>query len=215
MAEAARALEVPVVGGNVSLYNESRGRDIDPTPVVGMVGLIDELDRRPPGARLADGGQVLLLGEAGETSLAGSAWAHTRGHLGGELPEVDYARHAALLALVRGLVNDGMLAGVHDVSEGGIGVALAEMAFAGDVGFRVTGVDGHAQLFSEAPSRVVVCVPPDQASEVLRRAEDSGVPAAVLGNVGGDRLVIDGLVDASLVEARGRWQSALPEAVAP
>jgi phosphoribosylformylglycinamidine synthase len=215
MAEAARALEVPVVGGNVSLYNESRGRDIDPTPVVGMVGLIDELDRRPPGAGLVEGGRVLLLGEPAATSLAGSAWARRRGNVGGELPVVDYNRHRALVGLVRGLVGDGILAGVHDVSEGGLGVALTEMAFAGGVGVRVTGVDDHAQLFSEAPSRVVVCVTPEQAPEVLRRATDAGVPATLLGGSGGDRVVVEGLVDVSLIEARDRWQSTLPEAVTP
>jgi phosphoribosylformylglycinamidine synthase len=215
MAEAATALDVPVVGGNVSLYNESRGRDIDPTPVVGMVGLIDELDRRPPGAVLIDGGRLLLLGESGASSLAGSAWARLRGNVGGALPAVDYDRHRALVTLVRALVGDGMLAGVHDVSEGGLGVALAEMAFASDVGFRVTGVEGHAQLFSEAPSRVVVCVTPARAPDVLRRAADAGVPASLLGGSGGDRLVIGDLVDVSLDDARTRWQSAIPEAVAP
>jgi phosphoribosylformylglycinamidine synthase len=215
MAEAARALDVPVVGGNVSLYNESRGRDIDPTPVVGMVGLIDSLERRPPGAGLIEGGRLLLVGDADARSLAGSAWAGLRGHLGGELPPVDYDRHRAVLDLVRGLVVDGILAGVHDVSEGGLGVALAEMAFASDVGFRVTGVDDHGQLFSEAPSRAVVCVTPERAPEVLRRASAAGVPATLLGGSGGDRLVVDGLFDLSLAEARSRWQSAVPEAVAP
>ena len=213
MTEAARALDVPVVGGNVSLYNESRGRDIDPTPVVGMVGLIDVLERRPPGAGVVEGGRVLLLGEPGSTTLAGSAWAGTRGHLGGELPDVDYDRHRAVIELVRSLVADGVLAGVHDVSEGGLGVALAEMAFAGGVGFRVTGVIDHAQLFSEAPSRVVVCALPEHAPDVLRRAADAGVPASLLGGSGGDRLVVEGLVDLDLAEARMHWQSALPEAV--
>ena len=215
MAEAARALDVPVVGGNVSLYNESRGRDIDPTPVVGMVGLIDELHRRPPGARLIEGARLVLLGETGAGALAGSAWANLRGHTGGRLEPVDYERHRALLALVGGLVSDGMLAGVHDVSEGGLGVTLAEMAFAGDVGFRVTSIDGHAQLFSEAPSRVVACATPDQVEEILRRAADAGIPTALLGGSGGDRLVVEGLFDLSLDEARSRWLSAVPEAVAP
>src|SRR3954453_9845167 len=113
MAEAAQALEVPVVGGNVSLYNESRGRDIHPTPVVGVLGVIDSLERRPPGARLIEDGRVLLLGDADARSLAGSAWARLRGHLGGELPPVDYPRHRAVLDLVRGLVGNGILAGVH------------------------------------------------------------------------------------------------------
>ena len=100
MAEAARALDVPVVGGNVSLYNESRGRDIDPTPVVGMVGLIDTLERRPPGPRLVEGGCVLLIVIAGESSLAGSAWAGMRVIGGGQLPAIDYERHRAVIALV-------------------------------------------------------------------------------------------------------------------
>ena len=215
MAEAASALGVPVVGGNVSLYNESRGRDIDPTPVVGMVGLIDDLERRPPGAVLVDGGRILLLGDAAVTSLAGSAWASTRGHVEGRLPAIDYDGHRALLELVRRLVADGVVAGIHDVADGGLGVALAEMAFAGDVGFRVTGVAGHAQLFSEAPSRVVVCALPDRAPEVMRRASEAGVPAALLGGSGGDRLVVEGLVDLALAEARDRWRSSLPEAVTP
>jgi phosphoribosylformylglycinamidine synthase len=120
-----------------------------------------------------------------------------------------------VVEVVRGLVADGILAGVHDVSEGGLGVALTEMAFAGDVGFRVTGIDGHAALFSESPSRAVVCVAPEQASEVLRRAEQAGVPATLLGGCGGDRLVADGLFDLSLTDARSRWQAAIPEAVAP
>jgi phosphoribosylformylglycinamidine synthase len=215
MAEAARALDVPVVGGNVSLYNESRGRDIDPTPVVGMVGLIDALERRPPGAGLVEGGRILLLGDAAATSLAGSAWARTRGHAGGRLPDIDYDRHRALLELVRGLVADDVLAAIHDVSDGGLGVALAEMAFAGGVGFRVTGLGGHAELFSEAPSRVVVCVLPERAPEVLRRASEAGLPASLLGGSGGDRLIVEGLADLALVEARDGWRSALPEAVAP
>ncbi|MBV9039926.1 MAG: phosphoribosylformylglycinamidine synthase subunit PurL [Acidimicrobiia bacterium] len=215
MAEAARALDIPVVGGNVSLYNESRGRDIDPTPVVGMVGLIDRLDRRPPGAGLVDGGRVVLLGDPDASSLAGSTWARKQGSSGGELSPVDYDRHRALVDVVRDLVGDGILTGVHDVSEGGLGVALAEMAFAGNVGFRVSGIDGHARLFSEAPSRVVACATAEQVPEVLRRAADGGIPATELGDCGGDRLVVDGVLDVSLADARTQWQRSLPEAVAP
>src|SRR3954471_15148090 len=99
MAEAARALEVPVVGGNVSLYNESRGGDIDPTRVAGTLGLIDVLERRPPGIGLVDGGRLLLLGDRSQRTLAGSAWAAHRGHRGGRLAEVDYEQHRALVEL--------------------------------------------------------------------------------------------------------------------
>ena len=215
MSEACLALGVPVVGGNVSLYNESRGRDIDPTPVVGMVGLIDELGQRPPGLALVDGGRILLLGQKGATALGASAWGARYGRRGGRLPELNYARHHALLELVREFVVDGLVAAVHDVSDGGLGVALAEMAFAGGVGFRVSGIAGHAELFSEAPSRVVLCVVPDRAQEVLRRSAAAGVPATLLGGSGGDRLVVDELVDLELEEAQRRWCAALSEAVAP
>jgi phosphoribosylformylglycinamidine synthase len=214
MAEACRELGLPVVGGNVSLYNESRGRDIDPTPVIGMVGVVERVDARPPGVRVVDGGRVLLLGGLDPTELAGSAWAHARGHRGGRLPVLDYERHRAVLELVRELVAGGLLEGVHDVSDGGIAVALAEMAVRGGVGVRVAGLAGHAQLFSEAPSRVLVCALPAKASEVVRRAGDAGVPATLLGGSGGDRFVVDGLVDLALADLDRRWREAIPAAVA-
>ncbi|MBA3655128.1 MAG: phosphoribosylformylglycinamidine synthase subunit PurL, partial [Actinobacteria bacterium] len=156
MAEACRVLDVPVVGGNVSLYNESRGRDIDPTPVVGVVGLIDDLVRRPPGPALVAGGTLLLLGRT-QPVLGGSRWATDRGHRGGTLPELDLIAHVDLVEVVRDLVTDALVTGIHDVSVGGLGVALAEMAMAGGVGASVDAVTNHAELFSESPSRVVVC----------------------------------------------------------
>ncbi len=113
MAAACVALDVPVVGGNVSLYNESRSRDIDPTPVVGMLGLVDDLQRPPPGVRLTEGAAVLALGSPA-TSRAGSRWAWERGHQGGTPPALDLARHRVVADLVRGLVVEGSLEGVHD-----------------------------------------------------------------------------------------------------
>jgi phosphoribosylformylglycinamidine synthase len=103
---------------------------------------------------------------------------------------------------------------VHDVSDGGLGVALAEMAVTGAVGCRVAGVDSHHQLFSEAPSRVVVCASPESAPEVLRRGEHAGVPVALLGASGGGRLVVEGLVDLDLSDVERRWRNAIPEALA-
>ncbi|HEX2273313.1 MAG TPA: phosphoribosylformylglycinamidine synthase subunit PurL [Acidimicrobiales bacterium] len=216
MAEACAALDVPVVGGNVSLYNESGGRDIQPTPVIGLLGLIERLERRPPGVGLVDGGRLLCLGPLGAAAseLAGSRWAWARhGHVGGRLPDLDVAVHLAVCELVRGLVADDLLAGVHDVSDGGLGVALAEMAVRSSVGFGVTGVAGHAELFSEAPSRVVVCVAPDRVDAVTARAAEAGVGVTHLGTAGGDRLVVEGLVEVSLAEARDAWQRALPAAL--
>ena len=214
MAEACTALGVPVIGGNVSLYNESRGRDIDPTPIVGVLGLIDRLDRRPPGVQLLSNGRLLALGRA-EANLGGSLWAlRAHDHRGGVLPTLDLDAHAALLAFVQRLVADDLAAGIHDVSEGGLGLALAEMAVRSQVGFRVAGVESHVELFSESPSRVVVCASPDQAQEVYRRAEQAGVPAAFLGGSGGDRLVVEGLVDVGLADATTAWRDAIPRALA-
>jgi phosphoribosylformylglycinamidine synthase len=217
MAEACRALDIPVIGGNVSLYNESRGRDIDPTPVVGTLGLVDRLAGPPPGIGLVAGGRVLLLGSYQSPGLGGSLWALTaHGHRGGRLAGLDLAGHARLVDLVRGLVGDRLVAGVHDVSDGGIGVALAEMAVQSGVGFRVgaggAGAD-HGWLFGEAPSRVIVCVTEAHVSAVAVRAAEAGVTITDLGQAGGDRLVVDGLVDVGVAEATEAWRSALPRAL--
>ena len=212
MAEACRALAVPVVGGNVSLYNESGGVDIDPTPVVAVLGVIDDLARRPPGAVLVAGTSLVMLG-ATDPRLAGSRWAvDHRGHRGGVLPALDLAAHGGLLHLVVDLVSGGgLVAGLHDVSDGGLGVALAECAVRSGVGAVVDGVDGHAGLFSESPGRVLVAT--TDPDEVLARAAAAGVAARLLGHCGGDRLVVDGLVDVGVADATAAWRDALPGAL--
>jgi phosphoribosylformylglycinamidine synthase II len=212
MAEACRALGTPVVGGNVSLYNESRGDDIDPTPVIGMLGLIDQLQRRPPGVRLVDGGRLVLIG-ATEPELSGSVWARRRGHRGGRLPSLDLAHHTRVAGVVRSLVVDGMVAGIHDVATGGLGLALAEMAVSSGVGFQAARIHDVAELFSESPSRVVACVAPDQLQPVLDACARAGVPTARIGVAGGDRLSIKGLLDVALVDAIGAWRDRLPAAL--
>ena len=221
MSEACLALGLPVVGGNVSLYNESAGTDIDPTPVIGTVGLIDHLAHRPPGMALREGSSLVMVGgDAGESpSLAGSRWAvECRGHRNGTLPPLDLALHGRLVSWVGDVVgdivagrvdgDDGLVAGIHDVSGGGIGVALAEMAVRSGVGFAVAGIRDHRALFAEAPSRVVVCT--DRPDELIARAADAQLGAWVLGSAGGDRLVVDGLVDVSLDEATTAWRDRLP-----
>jgi len=204
MGDACRALGLPVIGGNVSLYNESKGRDIDPTPVIGVLGLIPSLRRRPPGPAFVEDGAVLLLGDAAIGHLGGSRWAARSGAGGSALPPLDLDLHKRLLVLVAALVSDAVLAGVHDVADGGLGVALAEMALLSGIGFEVKGV-GHRELFSEAASRVVVVVPTDDGT-VDERANAAGVPVTRLGRAGGDRLVVDGLFDLPLADAAGRWR---------
>ncbi|HET9060754.1 MAG TPA: phosphoribosylformylglycinamidine synthase subunit PurL [Acidimicrobiales bacterium] len=218
MAEACAALKIPVVGGNVSLYNESRGADIYPTPVVGVLGLIDKLAPGIPTPAFCEGSDILLLGP-GEVALAGSRWAaERRDFLGGKLAKLDLELHGRLLALVADLVNERLVDGVHDVSEGGLAVALAEMALKGGVGCRVELSGGHAELFGEGPSRVLLSVPPNCTETILHRAADAGVPVARLGLGGGDAVVVDGLglgrLSAALDRLAQAWSSTLPEAFA-
>ena len=239
MAEACDGLGLPVIGGNVSLYNESFGVDINPTPVIGVLGLIDRLAARPPGVTLVDGAELVLLdggpsvsagadGHRPPPSLAGSRWAvELRGHRNGTLPPLDLAGHRRLVEFVTEVVAEGLsgdvgargdegadatgsplVSGIHDVSGGGLGVALAEMAVRSGIGVVVTGVADHHELFSEAPSRVVVCT--TRRRELVTRAADAGVGFRVLGTAGGDRVVVDGLVDVALGDATAAWGDRLP-----
>jgi phosphoribosylformylglycinamidine synthase len=224
MTEACLGLGLPVIGGNVSLYNESAGVDIDPTPVVGVLGLIDRLTARPPGVTLVDGASLVLLdasvgataGHRNRPSLAGSRWAvERRGHRNGTLPLLDLAGHRRLVEFVGELVgeaaagaDDPVVAGVHDVSGGGLGVALAELAARSGIGLQVAGVADHHELFTEAPSRVVVCT--TRRNELVSRAAEAGVAFRVLGVTGGRRVVVEGLVDLGVDEVTAAWAERLP-----
>jgi phosphoribosylformylglycinamidine synthase II len=211
MAEACSALGIPVVGGNVSLYNESAGQDIDPTPVVATLGLIEELERVPPGVGFEPDSSIVLLGPR-SLSLAGSRWAELAGKRGGSMDTVDLDAHRALLGLVALLAHDpGLADAIHDVSDGGVAVALAECAIASGVGCELSGIDSHAELFSEGPSRVVVCT--SRPEQVVQLAEAAGVPARVLGTAGGDRLKVEGLLDLSVRDLADAWRNSLVEAM--
>jgi phosphoribosylformylglycinamidine synthase len=215
MADACRALGIPVVGGNVSFYNESSGRDIDPTPVVGLVGVIDGLTTVPPGRRVHDGDTLVLFGSTGP-ELGGSEWATAHGLRAGRPPAADLDAAIALHELVRALVNNRVVRGVHDCSEGGLAVTLAEMAIEGACGMHValdTPLTPAVAWFSESASRVVVSVPPSRVSEVLSAAQAAGVPAMRLGEAGGDRIVADGAFSVSLAEATAAWRDAIPRAL--
>ena len=208
MAEACLALDVPVIGGNVSLYNESRGRDIDPTPIVGVLGVVDRLERRPPEGALVDGGTLVVLG-APATELAGSRWAWSHGHRGGALAPVDFAAHAQLTSVVRDLVAADEVLATADIADGGLALALAEAAVRGGVGFRVDD-DDHAALFSEAPSRVLLCAGPAQLGTIEERCRAAGVPLSIIGTATGDALVAGDRVAMPLAVATAAWRDRLP-----
>jgi len=206
IAEACSALDLPVVGGNVSLYNESHGRDIDPTPVVAVVGLIDRLVHKPPGLSWRKGDAIVVLGrDVG--SLAGSRWARDLyGCRGGTIDSVDLAAHRALVSLIAGLVSaevswespPRLVSAIHDVSDGGLGVALAECAAASGQGAEIDRIEDHRALFAESASRVLVATP--RPDELVALATDAGVGAMVVGEAGGSRLSVGGLVELSVID---------------
>jgi phosphoribosylformylglycinamidine synthase len=213
LSEALRAFDVPCIGGNVSLYNESRGRDIDPTPIIGVLGVVDSLDRVPPPPTMVDGGRLILVGET-DPVLDGSLWAARSGHRGrGQLPAVDLDAAVGVADAVRELVNSDLVLGAHDVSQGGLALALAEMAVRGGVGCTVARVPDHAALFSESTGRVVLCVEADRVRAVLDVLEARGVAHSRIGVAGGDRLVVQGLLDLPLAAATTAWREQLPAAL--
>ena len=213
MSEACRAFGVPVIGGNVSLYNEAQGSDIDPSPVVGLLGVVDELDAVPPGLAWREGDRLLLVGADEGRELSGSAWAFAQGHRRGSLPPVDLAAVAGVADVVRALVADGLVGAAHDVSAGGLGACVAEMAIAAGVGARLARIADHIDLFSEAVGRVVVAVDADDVSAVEDRLTQGGVTHARIGLATGDRLVVKGLLDVALDELAATSERRLPDAL--
>ncbi|HWD25066.1 MAG TPA: phosphoribosylformylglycinamidine synthase subunit PurL [Acidimicrobiales bacterium] len=216
MRDACLALDLPVVGGNVSLYNESDGVDIDPTPVIATVGVLDEIRRRPPAFIPSNGDTLVLLGPASD-DLAGSAYSNGRQEMPDRLPPLDLALHARLIAFVAGAVAaeaaesaPDLLHAVHDVSDGGVAMCVAELATASGIGCTLD-LSSIGALFSEAPSRVVVAT--DRPEEVILNANASDLPAVVIGTVGGGRVIASGMIDVSVSDLRARRSGRIPEAL--
>ncbi|HEX7146779.1 MAG TPA: phosphoribosylformylglycinamidine synthase subunit PurL [Actinomycetota bacterium] len=216
MAAACQALGLPVTGGNVSFYNESSGRPIHPTPVVGVLGLLEDPTAAVPSAFPRPGLDVWLLGET-RVELGGSVWQRlTSGRLAGRPPALDLAAEAALHRLLVSLASRRLLAAAHDLSDGGLAIALVEATVAGGVGATVTlppGLPPLAALVSESASRVLLAVPPASAEELATLAAEAGVPAVHLGTTGGDRLAVPGVLDLPVSQLRGAYEAALPRAL--
>lgn len=213
LSEALVHFGIPCVGGNVSLYNESRGSDIDPTPIIGILGVIGALDAVPPRPVLRDGGRLLLVGDA-RSGLSGSRWAATQGHRGrGALAAADLASAAKTASVVRSLIGDPAIWGAHDIADGGVGLALAEMAAAGATGATAARISDHVELFSETPGRVLLCVDPEGLAEIEAGIRQAGVECARIGVAGGDSLSVKGLLDVPLADLTARWERTLPEAL--
>ncbi|WP_405087317.1 phosphoribosylformylglycinamidine synthase subunit PurL [Microbispora sp. NBC_01389] len=212
LADACRTLGVPVTGGNVSFYNQTGSTPINPTPVIGVLGVIDDVARRVRSGFPEAGLRVLLLGETRE-EFGGSEWAHVvHGHLGGLPPQVNLEAERALATVLAEAAARGLLEGSHDLSDGGLAIALAEACLSRGVGCTVTlpGGDAFTDLFSESAARALVCVRPeafDAFAELCARHE---VPCSGLGLTGGDTLVAEGVLDVPVEELREAHTSALP-----
>lgn len=227
LSDAARAFGTPVIGGNVSLYNESGGRAIYPTPIVGMVGLLsDAAGRLTQGFRQA-GDAVYLVGPLSD-ELGGSRYLKSlHGLVKGPLPKLDFDLERRVQEGVLDCAERGLLQAAHDCSEGGLAVALAEMCLTGRIGaaLRVrastAGLRPDGLLFGEAYSRILLSVAPKHREAFERSMSERGVPLLYLGEVGGERLVVDVVLEGERVAwldepldglARA-WYGAIPEAM--
>jgi phosphoribosylformylglycinamidine synthase subunit PurL len=212
IAEACRTLEFPVVSGNVSLYNETNGRAILPTPTIGGVGLIDDFRKSATLAFKAGDEAVLLIGET-------TGWLGQSIYLReicereeGAPPPVDLAAERAHGDLVRALIVEGTATAAHDVSDGGLLVALAEMAVASGIGADLdrAPIAAHAFWFGEDQARYVVTVAPSMAEKTMLRARSSAIPVRQLGFTGGDALTLQGERPILVAKLRERFEGWLP-----
>nr|MBA2324232.1 phosphoribosylformylglycinamidine synthase II [Pseudonocardiales bacterium] len=208
-------LGIPVTGGNVSFYNQTGDVAIHPTPVVGVLGVLDDVGMRIPSGFAKAGDTILLLGDTRD-ELDGSEWAHVvHGHLGGRPPRVDLAAERALGTVLTEAAASKTIASAHDLSEGGLAQALVESCLIGGVGglgARVTlELDPFVALFSESAARVLISAPEDRVQELTVRCRAAGVPVTDLGEVTeAAGLTVDGVGTLDCAELRAAWEGTLP-----
>ena len=214
LAYACRALDLPVVSGNVSLYNDSNGTSaIYPTPVIGMVGVIDDYGKRLGAGLSAEGDFVLLIGSS-HNDLGGSEYLKVEhGHVAGRPPALDLTREKAVLRLILSAAQSGYLHSAHDCAEGGMLVALAEACLLGGIGVRCPAIRPEpplrldAAFFGESPSRFIVSVPSRAMPEMQSLARRHNVELSLLGLAGGEVIEFEGQLKLSLAELRMAWDS--------
>ena len=217
ISEACRQLDAPVIGGNVSLYNETNGVAIYPTPTIGMVGLIEDMDHITTQDFKAEGDHILLLGET-KAEIGGSEYQKlVLGRIEGRPPQIDLAKEKAVQSTVLKAIREGLVKSAHDLSEGGLAVALAESCIDGDLGAEIqmdTELRPDFALFSETQSRILLSVAPDHVEKVKALASVAGVSVAELGKVTGKNLVIrlnnSEIINQPLSTLKAAWKDAIP-----
>ena len=220
MVQACEAFGIPVISGNVSLYNETRGAAVWPTPVVGALGLIEDAERRCDTAFKTPGSEVVLIGASelsrDASALTGSAYLEAEHGVVAGVPSIDLDLEVRVQRLCRMAVREGLLESAHDCADGGLAVALAESCIAGGIGFRGTAeVCGRwdAALFGEAQSRIVASLAADALPAFELMAAEQGVPWTRLGSTGGDSLSVPGVIEVSLAALEDAWRHGLERAV--
>jgi phosphoribosylformylglycinamidine synthase len=220
IAEACRIFEIPVTGGNVSFYNDTEGVSIHPTPVLGILGIVDNIDLAVSPGLKGEGDLVVLLGE-NRAELGGSEYLRfVHGQEGGPPPKIDLEGEKRLHGLCLDAISRRLLRSAHDISEGGLAVCAAECAFHSDSLLGCTldleeDLRTDALLFGETQSRIVVTAAPENLEELLRLAGEHKVEASVLGKTGGGRIIFrhrgETMIDTAVHEAFTRWKQAIPE----
>ena len=218
LADGCLELSIPVTGGNVSFYNQTGDTPIFPTPTVAVLGRFDDVDLRVPGGWQDEGHNLYLLGTTRE-ELSGSMWADVvHGHLGGLPPVVDMVVEESLASLLNGASREGLLGSAHDLSEGGLALALVESAVRFGIGARVVldellkrdGVDAATALFSESTGRVLVSVPREDDVKFTYMCEARGFPVLRIGVSDGDVLDVQGLFSVPVAELQAIRGATLP-----
>jgi phosphoribosylformylglycinamidine synthase len=223
LADACQELEIPVTGGNVSFYNQTGDQAIYPTPVVGVLGVIDDVARRIPSGWQDDGNNIYLLGTTYD-ELDGSAWAKDiQDHLGGTPPKLDLKKEKQLAELIHGASIQGLIESAHDLSEGGLAVAVIEASLRFNVGCRIwlgelmetDKVDATAALFSESQSRVIVSVGREDDVKFQALCEARGVRVLRIGVTDKESAAVDiqGIAKLDLADIRRAWSGTLPQIV--
>jgi phosphoribosylformylglycinamidine synthase subunit PurL len=213
LSDGCQELGLPITGGNVSLYNQTGESAILPTPVVGVLGVIDDVSRRTPQGFREEGQQIYLLGSTRE-ELSGSEWASVaHDHVGGHPPEVDLAVERQLADIVINASRDGLIDAAHDLSDGGLAQALAESTLRYGVGCRVwlpDDLDPFVALFSESAGRAIVAVPRSEEVRFTDMCSARGFPHQRVGVVTGDAIDVQDRFTIPLEELRAAWSATLP-----
>jgi phosphoribosylformylglycinamidine synthase len=219
MGRAADAFGIPIVSGNASLYNQSQGTDIFPTPIIGSLGLLEDVEKHVTAGFKSDGDVIIMLG-------ADSAWDDIDGLAGSEYldlihgkvegqPKLDMDLEIRTQAVCRDAIEKGLVKSGHDVSDGGLAVAITESAVIGGIGASITAAPGErwdAAMFGETQSRIIVSATSENLSEIEKLAQVSNVPMVALGTVGGESLSFGDSITLPLADADDAWKNGFSRA---